>query len=317
MERHVAVGQVARRLALEVADEPRARRRDTDRAGVDEELDRVGPDELPTNETDGVGAHRAGGADVEDAPCPRRDREVAAELGSRGDARQAERQHRFADGQLYPGTEHAVPRGIAHDHRSDARLTDHDVAVHHVEFDRERVATDEVGDRDEDEDDARVRDDDELDDAETVAGDEAGDRGREHRPAERRHDGGDPRPEADEYTAHDARAAHEADDDVRSRSRAVADDPRARVRQPEGARLGRVGDVPDRGDRICPCWPDRPRRVLLEGHTACLSLGGTVSMSSCPMMLDAVTPSNSASASRMSRCASTGSASTFTSSGMT
>ena len=59
----------------------------------------------------------------------------------------------------------------------------------------------------------------------------------------------------------------------------------------------------------------RPR--LGEGHTACLLDGGGVSMSTWAIMFDVVTPSNSASASRMSRCASTGSASALTSSGTT
>ncbi len=51
--------------------------------------------------------------------------------------------------------------------------------------------------------------------------------------------------------------------------------------------------------------------------SACRSLGGGVSMSTWPMMLGAVTPSNSASGSRIRRWASTGSASDFTSSGTT
>ena len=87
--------------------------------------------------------------------------------------------------------------------------------------------------------------------------------------------------------------AYECDDGVGEQAVACPDDPGTRVGE---LRLGEF-----RGVR----------------HTAGRSIGGAVSMRICAMTLDEVTPSNSASGSRTSRWASTGSASAFTSSGVT
>ncbi len=73
----------------------------------------------------------------------------------------------------------------------------------------------------------------------------------------------------------------------------------------------------DREQAALPGLLGNARVGLGEGHTACLVEGGGVSMSTCAIMFDAVTPSNSASGSRIRRCASTGSASALMSSGTT
>ena len=113
------------------------------------------------------------------------------------------------------------------------------------------------------------------------------------------------RPTRTNDAADRTRRAHGADDRVGEDAGARTDEPGTRVGEPGRLRLRRrIGAT--------------PRRVAAaRRHTACRSLGGGVSSSSCAMMLDGVTPSNSASGSSTSRCESTASASDLMSSGTT
>jgi len=235
---------------------------------------------------------------------------VAPEAG-RGDCCKA-----IADGDLDRGPEHAPLAGIGDDDLAAGSITDDDPAVGEREPDDERGSADEVDDRDQDEQQARPGERDKFDPVEQVSEQECEWSGDPDRPAK----GRDDRPDAlrcpHGLHAGASESTHDGDDDVGNQPGTGPDDLGARVGEAVGRRRGRRLGARHSRDRA---GAPAARRGLdyPVGHTACRSLGGAVSMSSWPITLSEVTPSNSASGSRRRRCASTGSASTLTSSGIT
>ena len=293
VERHVALGEVASGGALQVADEPGAHARDGDDARMHEQVERVGPHHLAAQQTDRIGPNRAHRADRDDAaPAGRHDEDIrvllAAEQCGCGELGES-----LADRNLHAHAGQTPTGRVAHAHLARCPIS-HDDAVGrerqpHVVDD----AAHQVERRDEQEGRGRPARHDGFRPAQDVTGDERESRHRRHRPAEGRDDRSEHAGSRRHRPADGRAGAHDPDDRVGEQPVALADDAGAGVGELD---LG-AGDG--------------------AGHTAARSLGGGTSINSCPTTLEAVTPSNSASGSSTSRCASTGSASAFTSSGVT
>jgi hypothetical protein len=230
------------------------------------------------------------------------------------------------DRHLHLHTDEVSAGRILHGDDPGGPLADDHPAMRDAELDGEGVPSDEIDRGHDDQHRARPGHGHELNPAEEVAEQERRRHDREHRPAERGDDGGDAAEPPGEYPADRPGEAHEEDDAVGEEPGAVPDDAGAGVGETHRGRVvcrvevGRTRRRARRVDRrLAPhrAGPRSPRELAPIAHTACLSLGGGVSMSSWLMMLDAVTPSNSASGSSTRRWASTGSASAFTSSGIT
>jgi hypothetical protein len=260
VEGYVRVGQVAGGRALEVAHQASAHAGDADGARVDVEVGGVRPDELATHQADRVGAHGARGTDGDDAASSGGDREALHRPGPAGEAGNGELGEPVRDRDLDGDSEGASDSGVAHGDRAGRVFAHDDARVGDIEPDLDRIASDQVDDGDGHEDDAGEPGDDELDPAESVPGDQSYRDHRQHHPAERGHDRGRPSGGPCEHRAQRACESRGGDNCVGDEAGAITHELGARV----GEALGR-------------------RRVVgvgAQGHTACRSLGGGVSMSS-------------------------------------
>ncbi len=242
---------------------------------------------------------------------PRRtvgNRELLFELGALPQARDGEFGEPRTDRHLELGAQDTRAGRVGDRDDPDGRLAHHHAAVRQRESHPVRGAADQVDRRDDHQHHAGPGDRHELRPAEPVSDDERHRDESGHDPAERGDDRAQPGRRPSDRATEDPAVAHQEHHDIRQHARARTDQ--------LGAHVGEARCA-GRSDRVGAGRRGRRAADAADRHTACRSLGGGVSRSSWEMMLDEVTPSNSASGSRIRRCASTGSASDLMSSGTT
>ena len=140
VERQVGVGQVARRLTLEVAQHARrSPRRGRRAAGARTARPARSSARCGAARPERVAAHRAHGADDDDGAPGRRDREELVVRRARAERRQREaRRDRGPTGSSMRAGSRPAARGVAHLEPPDGALTDRHAAVGQVEVDRVR-----------------------------------------------------------------------------------------------------------------------------------------------------------------------------------
>ena len=195
-------------------------------------------------------------------------------------------EHPRADGELELHPAEPAATGVRRDEASEGRLAHDHSWRRNEQPDLARAPADQPQGRHRHDHDESPADGDDLEQPPAVPHDERDDRRGDHRPPQRR-------------------------DDALHRSSTTPD------RRRSGARSEQRTLDDHREQAALPGLLGNAREGPGEAHTTCLVDGGGVSMSTCAIMFDAVTPSNSASGSRISRCASTGSASALISSGTT
>ena len=288
VERQVRVRDLAGLATLEVVQEPGGRAADRDRARVHVEVLGLGPQHRAADQPERVAAHRGDRTHRDDAATLGGDREQLVVLGAGTQRRQREGRARRADRQLDARGQHPPVADVGHLDRAHRPLADDDTALPQPQPHPVGVAAHRERDRADDEGEQPTGDDDRLQPAEALAHDQ-----REHPRAEH-----DPAGAADpaEHRRRPLDALDQTRDDARHRPGAGG--PRDR-RRCGGRRGGRA-----RGGH---------RRAQASERCA----GGGISPRMRCTDAIVVPPSNSASASSTMRCASTGSASSLTSSGMT
>jgi hypothetical protein len=321
VERHVAGGEVAGWIALEIADKTRTHAGKRHGLGVHVEFAALGPDDLPAHKTNGVGAHRTDRSDPHNPPAGGGNNKLGHKVALASETGKSNVDEAVTDGNLYRCAEEAGAPGVSHHNFAGRVIPHNNPGRHHSQINRQRGSAEKIQRRECEKSEAGPPDNNEF----GPAGDVPDGEGERHKGAQKPAGRGNDRLRQCERGARRgagstklARDKHQCFGD---NTRAGSNETSASVGEPNGGMSG-VGECAS-GARRPPRTGAGARRRSLRGsgaagaHTGCRSLGGAVSSRICPITLDAVTPSNSASASSSRRWARTGSASTLTSSGIT